>query len=55
MPKREKDRKRQRRQRRVAKLRNLKKKLAEANDPKMKDDLIRRIRRIDPWAEIPDA
>jgi hypothetical protein len=51
---REKDRKLRRRQRRVTKIRKLKAKLAAATDLKVRSRLIEKIRRIDPWAELPE-
>ena len=54
MPMREKDRKLRRRQRRVIKIRKLKAQLAETTDVKVRARLIEKIRRIDPWAELPE-
>ncbi|MGD8554867.1 MAG: hypothetical protein PVJ32_05470 [Anaerolineales bacterium] len=51
---REKDRKLRRRQRRVTKIRKLKARLAETTDLKVRSRLIEKIRRIDPWAELPE-
>ncbi|MGD2252779.1 MAG: hypothetical protein PVF70_07680 [Anaerolineales bacterium] len=51
---REKDRKLRRRQRRVTKIRKLKAQLAETTDVKVRARLIDKIRRIDPWAELPE-
>jgi len=55
MPMREKDRNLRRRRRRVLKLRRLKKLLVEANDLKTKQHLITKIRKLDPWHEIPET
>jgi hypothetical protein len=54
MPMREKDRKLRRRRRRVLKLRRLKAKLADAKDLKTRQHLIQKIRKLDPWHEIPE-
>jgi len=54
MPLTEKDRKRRRRQRRQKKVKLLKKKFAEATDSKTKQKLLEKIRRYQPWAEIPE-
>jgi hypothetical protein len=43
-----------RRQRRVKKLRVLKAKLRETNDPKARQKLIEKIQRVSPGAEIPE-
>jgi len=54
MPMREKDRKLRRKRRRVLKLRRLKAMLADAKDLKTKQNLIQKIRKLDPWYEIPE-
>ncbi|HEY69681.1 MAG TPA: hypothetical protein G4O08_03755 [Anaerolineae bacterium] len=51
---REKDRKLRRKRRRVLKLRRLKAMLADAKDLKTKQNLIQKIRKLDPWYETPE-
>lgn len=55
MPMREKDRNLKRTRRRVLKLRHLKKQLAESKDLKTRQRLEAKIRRLDPWHEIPET
>ena len=54
MPMREKDRKLRRRQRRVRKIRGLKALLKEATTEKDRERIVSKIRRLDPWAELPE-
>jgi len=48
-------RKLRRRQRRKRKLRYLRRRLAETEDPEERQRLIAKIRRISPWAPVPDS
>ncbi len=53
MPMREKDRKLRRRQRRRRKLHKLKAKLEKAQTSTTRRELLEKIRRLDPWFEMP--
>jgi hypothetical protein len=53
MPMREKDRTLRRRQRRRRKLRKLKAKLENAQNSTTRRELLEKIRRLEPWFEIP--
>ena len=55
MPMREKDRNLRRRRRRVLKLRRLKVLLADAKDLKTRQNLIKKIHKLDPWHAIPES
>jgi len=52
MPLTQKDRDRKRRQRRHKKMTELKLRLEQAKDPKEKEIIIEKIRRVSPWVEI---
>jgi hypothetical protein len=54
MPLTDKDRQRRRRQRRRWKVRELKRQLAAASDSRVRKRLITKIRKLHPWADVPD-